>query len=113
MKIQGDSEALNVSFQAKHFEWKTDQTVLSVDACTVLFNADGTITLKSKQGKLVQGDGTVMVFPGWYQPDSETTTNTKQPVFKNQVAVCYEIKQKAKNRTGYVFFFKEPDEDTK
>lgn len=113
MKIQGNAETMTVSFDTKHYEWNTDQTVLSVDACTVVFNEDGTITLRSKQSKLVQDAGSVLVFPGWYQPDSETTTNTKQPVFKNQVAVCYELLQKQKNRTGYVMFFKEPTEDVK
>jgi hypothetical protein len=113
MTITGDAYAMTVTFASKHGEWKKAETVLSVDSVTVTLNEDGTIGLKSRDGKLVQDHETVMVYPGWYDPNSPTATNTKKPVFRNACAVGHEIVQKHKNRTGYIFFFKEADEDVK
>jgi hypothetical protein len=114
MNIAGTQFAATVTFaNARHGEWKRSETVLSVDSVTVTLNVDGSISLKSRDGKLVLDRDTVMVYPGWYDPNSVTSTNTKKPVFRNACAVGHEIVQKHKNRTGYIFFFKESDEDVK
>lgn len=110
MNIAGTANNLTVTYDIKHTEWKNESTVLSVDALSVTFCADGTISLKSKDGRLIVRDECfVVVQPGWYNPDSETTVNTKTPVFRNSVACCYEVVQKSNNRKGYIMSFKEKD----
>lgn len=112
MNITGTSSSLKITYDIKHTEWKTEQTVLSVDAVSVVFCVDGSITLKSKDARLtVRDDNFVLVHPGWYSPDSDMVIHTKTPVFRNGVACCYEVLQKTNNRKGYLMSFKEPDND--
>lgn len=110
MRIEGDASELTVSYDIKHKEWKSEHTALSVDAVSVTFCVDGSVKLKSKDGRLVRhGDNFVLVAPGWYSPDSDMTTNTKTPVFKNQVACCYEVVQTNNKRKGYMMAFHEQE----
>lgn len=110
MRISGTQNNLVVQYDIKHSEWKNEATVLSVDALSVTFCVDGTISIKSKDGRLVvRDDCFVVVQPGWYNAESDMVVNTKKPVFRNGVACCYEVVQKSNNRKGYILSFKEKD----
>jgi hypothetical protein len=112
MKIEGTANQLVVSFERKHNAWKNEQTVLSVDALSVTLRQDGTIVLKSKDGRLVVSDDSfVLVHPGWYDAKSDIGVQSKTSVFKNSVACCYEVIQKSNNRKGYILVFKEQDNE--
>ena len=112
MKIEGDKNNITVTYSTPHGEWKSEKTVLSVDQVSAIFKSDGSVALRSKDGRLEVDGDFVLVHPGWYDPNSEMITNTKAPIFRNQVACCYELVQKSNNRKGYLFSFKEPDNET-
>lgn len=111
MRVVGDSSELLITYDIKHKEWKNEYTALSVDAVSVTFCVDGSIRIKSKDGRLVRnGDNFVLVHPGWYSHESDMVTNTKAPVFKNKVACCYEVVQTSNKRKGYLMAFHENEE---
>ena len=107
--LTGDKESISVRFNTPHNAWSEKQTVLSVDHCVVVLEQDHSITIKSRSGKLEQFHDTVLVYPGWYDAESELVTDTKHPVYKNAVFVIYKMLQKQKNKTGYAMFFQEQD----
>lgn len=119
MKITGTDKSAVVTFDnMQHGEWKPeDQQVLSVDSVTVLLKADGSISATSKAGRLVlRNPGFIAIFPSWFDPMAEQVIDTKHPVFKNRVVVCYKTTQNSTNsgakvRHGYLLAFQEkPDE---
>ena len=119
MKIVGTDRAALVTFDnMQHGEWKPeDQQVLSVDPVTVVLKADGSISVTSKAGRLVlRNPGFIAIFPSWFDPMAEQVIDTKHPVFKNRVVVCYKTTQNSTNsgakvRHGYLLAFQEkPDE---
>ena len=119
MKITGDSKAAVVTFNnMAHGEWKPeDQQVLSVDSVTVVLCADGSVSVASKSGRLVLSHlGFIVIFPSWFDPMAEQVIDTKHPIFKNRVAVCYRATQSSTNdrtkaRHGYLLAFQEKPED--
>lgn len=119
MKILGNEKSASVVFDnPRHMEWKQeDQQVLSVDSVTVVFRADGSVLVTSKPGRLVLNHpGFIVVFPSWFDPMAEQVIDTKHPVFKNRVAVCYKTTQsstgdRAKVRHGYLIAFQEKPDD--
>lgn len=110
MKIDGDSNNMTVTYEVAHAAWKSEQTVLSVDALSVTLCTDGSVRLRSKDGRLVRSGDFILVYPGWYDKQSDITTNTKTPIFRNSVACCYEITQQSNKRKGYVLAFQEPED---
>jgi hypothetical protein len=131
MRITGDEKSAHIVFDNPwHGEWKQQQQMLSVDAVTATLNDDGSISIRSRGGRLVLNhEGFVLVFPSWFDPQAEQVVDSKVPVFKSRVCMCYKVTQKTappkqgqqKNgkpskasgvRCGYIFSFQEkPNKD--
>lgn len=110
-ELTGNSKEIVVTFKTPHKAWKKASVLLRTESLCVACNADGSITLKSREGKLEQVSDFVVVRPGWYDATSSIDVQTDKPVIRNSVMFCYPVIQVSNKRTGYILSFKEESDN--